>query len=162
MAVEWCKPCKDRGKLSMAQRIVEGTPMCDECFTGKPSNGVSTELAAEVFEGRKKREGKGMAKHLDEAKQEAIRKDGAAGMPLVAIAAKHGVSWPTAKQYAGDAKKTRGGQSQKFCGRSARASSEISRRSEWRRDADGDAGIVRLDLGHAAAGEKSGAAESAR
>ncbi len=90
MAVEWCKPCKDRGKLSAAATY------CDA-----------------VLSGGQKRFSDGGVVFLNDSD-------------------------------------------------TARASSEISRRSEWRRDADGDAGIVRLDLGHAAAGEKSGAAESAR
>ena len=30
-----CQPCKDRGKNSLAMRMVDGTPMCVSCFRGK-------------------------------------------------------------------------------------------------------------------------------
>ena len=34
-----CQPCKERGRFAVALRIVEGTPMCDACFTGKDEPG---------------------------------------------------------------------------------------------------------------------------
>ena len=55
-----CRPCKDRRRISLAHRIVDGTPMCNECFKGKPSNGVRAELAAEIL--KKKPEGNAMGK----------------------------------------------------------------------------------------------------
>jgi hypothetical protein len=53
-----CKPCKDRGRICLAHRIVDGTPMCDECFKGEPSNGVPAFAAVAIF--KKKEEGKAM------------------------------------------------------------------------------------------------------
>ncbi len=80
-----CKPCKDRGRICLAHRIVDGTPMCNECFAGKPSNGVRTELAAEVL--KKKEEGEAMGrngKHLgiDWGKVQEERNGGASAKDL--------------------------------------------------------------------------------
>ena len=97
MAVEWCGPCRARGRLCIAHHEVAGTPMCAECFEGKPSNGVRTELAAEVFNGKKKAEERPMAKRIDEATKAAIRKDAADGMSVEQIRIKHHVSWPSAR-----------------------------------------------------------------
>jgi len=85
MALEWCQPCKARGRLAVAHHEVAGTLMCDECFREKPSKGVKTELAAEVL--KRKTEEKKMA-----TDKEALQRDRASGMSVREIAAKHGCS----------------------------------------------------------------------
>jgi len=37
-----CQPCKDRGKNSLAMRMVDGTPMCVSCFRGKDPRVLKT------------------------------------------------------------------------------------------------------------------------
>jgi hypothetical protein len=34
LASVMCRPCKDRGRLVAATRVVNGTPFCDPCFRG--------------------------------------------------------------------------------------------------------------------------------
>lgn len=70
--------------------------MCDECFHDKPSNGVKTELAAEIL--KEKRKDTTMSKRTDEATKAAILEDAAGGMNVEQIRRKHNVSWPTAKR----------------------------------------------------------------
>lgn len=100
MALEWCKPCRDRGRLSVARHEVAGTHMCDGCFGGKPSSGVRKELAAGILEA--KREKTKMPKRTSEETRTAILKDAAAGMTVEQIRVKHGVGWPTAKRIIDD------------------------------------------------------------
>jgi hypothetical protein len=100
MAVEWCQPCRARGKLSIARHDVACTLMCDDCFAGRASRGISVALLKREPE-KKVEEKKAMAIRLDDATKEAIRKDAEGGMSLADISKKHSVSWPTAKQYAG-------------------------------------------------------------
>jgi hypothetical protein len=88
---QWCRPCKDRGRLAIADVDVEGTPMCDACFRDVPSKGVPIGL---VVLHRKE---KPMPKRIDDQTRAAIRKDAADGMNLNQIAAKHSVGWGTAR-----------------------------------------------------------------
>jgi hypothetical protein len=120
MALEWCMPCKARGRLSIASHEVAGTLMCDECFREKPSKGVKTQLAAEVL--KEKRKDTTMAKRIDEATREAIRKDAADGTNLNAIAMKHGVGWGTVRDIVNVSGKTRAAKR----GRTAKAATKSS------------------------------------
>lgn len=99
MALEWCQPCKARGRLSIASHEVAGTLMCGECFGGEPSNGVKTALAAEFL--KKKSEDTTM-KHTSEETRAAVLKDAAAGMNVEQIRLKNGVGWMTAKKIIDD------------------------------------------------------------
>ncbi len=134
MAMEWCKPCRDRGRLSVAHHEVAGTMMCDECFEGKPSNGVRpTDLVAKVL--KKKAEGKTMAKRIDDATKAAIRKDAAEGMNYNAIAKKQGVGWGTVRDAIDEnGKKGAGGGRPK--------SSAAARRGRPSKSANGNGGVT--------------------
>lgn len=39
-----CKPCSDRGFLSVAKRKVNSSPMCEACFNDKPPKGIKTKV----------------------------------------------------------------------------------------------------------------------
>jgi hypothetical protein len=99
----WCKPCKDRGRLSVARHEVNGTPMCDACLEGKRPR-VWPKLAAEVFRsadaGKTKKEGNAMGsgrKGPDEATRAKILKDHADGMSVEAIRKRYDTGWITVK-----------------------------------------------------------------
>lgn len=101
----WCAPCKDRGRLAIAERQIEGTPMCHECFRGAPSKGAPIALISPLL-----RKEKPMAKRIDEATRAAILKDGALGLSVEEVRKKHHVSWPSANAI------MRGGNGQRHAG----------------------------------------------
>jgi len=93
--VEWCKSCKDRGRLSIASRQVDGTPMCEDCFRGREAQGVPIALAqlrlasVEQPQGAQIREGKPMTKQIDWNKVQEERDTGAT---VTALAEKYSCS----------------------------------------------------------------------
>ena len=78
-----CQPCKEAGRKQLAHRIVDGVPKCERCWKGIPYPQDS------------------QMKRIEPEKQQEIAADAAAGMPINAIAKKHGISWDSAKTYAG-------------------------------------------------------------
>lgn len=97
----FCRDCQDSQLEVIATRVVGKTPVCDvhlRSRMGLPKK-IEPEEAKDM----------GKWKRTDATTIEAIRKDATAGMGLSAIAEKNGVSWPTAKRYAGNGKRHAGG-----------------------------------------------------
>ena len=97
----FCRDCQDSQLEVIATRVVGKTPVCDvhlRSRMGLPKK-IEPEEAKDM----------GKWKRTDATTIEAIRKDATAGMGLSAIAEKNGVSWPTAKRYAGNGKGRAGG-----------------------------------------------------
>jgi len=105
MSEPLCQPCKERGRIAKAHRMVGRTPMCASCFAGKEASGVPVALASAAIAlaraargtGKFRTEEKEMPKRTDEATKAEVRKDHAAGMGINEIAKKHGIAWGTAK-----------------------------------------------------------------
>lgn len=96
-----CHDCRDFQRETIATRMVGKTPVCDEHMRSRM--GIPKKIE------REEPTNMGRGKRLEQSTIDAIAKDGAAGMSLSDIAKKHGVSWPTAKQYAGNGKRRAGG-----------------------------------------------------
>lgn len=116
MAEPLCRDCRDLQIEVKATRLIGRTPVCDEhmrkrlgmpalakATAGEPKTRGIAPMAPARAAMETAKEAKAMRKQTDVAVQIAIRRDAAAGMSLNEIAAKHKVSWPTAKRYAGGA-----------------------------------------------------------
>jgi|GEM_PF-2511686 transposase-like protein len=100
-----CRDCLERGSEVKATRIVRTTPVCDAHMRERlgmpavrPFNVIAakTNLALDEEQAPEQRR-QSMAKRIDEETRKEILAHHAAGMSINAIARKHDISWPTAR-----------------------------------------------------------------
>lgn len=108
--LDLCLPCKNKGKLRAVYKHVKGVPMCGGCVADSEANPPAEmkPQALQFLEEVKEEKGTTMAKRIDEETKSEILRDSEAGMSISAIAAKHGVSWPTVKNIVGNGTKPAG------------------------------------------------------